>query len=58
MKQSWKKIVGLLAAIAALSCMVISMFHEGNNVFLSIGLACNCIALALFISINKKEKTK
>lgn len=59
MKRKWNigKIVGLLLGIVALICIIISIiFQEGNNIFLEIGLFCNCISLILFMFINGKEK--
>ncbi len=48
--------IGLLLGIVALACFIISIFKEGNNTFLVIGLFCNCITLILFIFINRKKQ--
>lgn len=58
MKRTWNigKIIGLLLGIAALICIITSVIQEGSNIFLNIGLVCNCIALILFMFMNKKEK--
>ncbi len=58
MKGKWsiEKIIGLLLGIVALACFIISMFLKENNIFLTIGLVCNCISLILFMFINKKKQ--
>ena len=50
------KIIGLVLLIISLVCIIFSIFQEGNNIFLNIGLLCMCIDLILFIFINGKEK--
>lgn len=49
------KMIGTLLGIIGLICIIISISQEGNNLFLEIGLLCNCISLLLFVLINKKK---
>lgn len=58
MKGKWNigRIIGLLLGIISLLCIVTSMVQEENNIFLAIGLMCNCISLVLFMLMNMKDK--
>lgn len=58
MSNKWSigKIIGLVLAIISLICIIISIAHEDNDIFLNIGLICMCIGLILFTFIKGKEK--
>ncbi len=48
--------VAFLLVVVGLSCVVFSIFQEGNNIFLFIGLACSCVSLILMGINNKRLK--
>ncbi|HPF82608.1 MAG TPA: hypothetical protein PLV83_00335 [Bacilli bacterium] len=51
------RIVELILAFIGLISIIISMFQDGNNIFLIIGLCCvNINAILLLISNLKKKK--
>ena len=56
MKEKWNvsKVIGLLLGIVSLICIMISIFQEGNNILLWVGIVCNSISLVLFMLMNKK----
>lgn len=57
MNKNWdfRTIIRLLLGIISLVCIIISMYLEGNNIFLPIALLCNAINLGL-IRMTKKVK--
>ena len=56
MKDKWNKIAGLLFSVAALLCVAISIFQQGNNIFLATALICSGLSSVLLLLINRKEK--
>lgn len=58
MKRKWTaaSVVGLLLGIAALACILLSIFFQkGNNLFLNIGLILSCANLIL-IQVTRHNK--
>ncbi len=56
MSKLWK-IFGVLLCAVGLICIVICILREGQNqIFLSIGLLCNSLALLIYCFIINKQK--
>lgn len=48
--------IGIAFAVVGLTFLVLCIFQQGNQLFLSIGSLCNSVALLISCIANKKEK--
>lgn len=56
MTKQWR-IVGMLLAAAAIVCIGICIFQEGQNkALLSLGLLCNALAFVIYCIAMRKKK--
>lgn len=49
------RILGIVLAAIAIVCLGISISRDGQQLFLQVGLLCNCLALLIFVSKKKRK---
>ena len=48
--------IGIAFAVVGLTFLALSIFQQGSQLFLNIGLLCNSVALLITHIANKKKK--
>lgn len=49
------KILGIALSAIAIVCLGISISQDGQQLFLQVGLLCNCLALLIFTAKKKRK---
>lgn len=57
MDKKWTlgNVIGMIIGIISLICIIVSIFQEGNKIFLIIGLAGVSVNFILFMLMNRKK---
>ncbi len=50
------KILGIALSAIAIVCLGISISQDGQQLFLQVGLLCNCLALLIYLFFVKTKK--